>query len=135
MKIQNQKNKGFIALVSVLIVGALILTVSVGASLRSIDETTISLGEQESNRALSMANLCAEQALLKLTTIPNYVGNESINVDGQSCDILTVGGVGNTERIIQTQSTVANYTKKIKIDIDQISPTTTISSWVQVSDF
>ena len=95
----------------------------------------MSLISQESNKALALANLCAEQALFKLVTTLNYSGNESIIIEGKSCEILSIEGTGNFNRVIKTQSTVSKYTKKIKIEVSQISPVVEISSWEEVSDF
>ncbi|MEK9183665.1 MAG: hypothetical protein AAB890_01145 [Patescibacteria group bacterium] len=120
---------------SVIIFGALSLVISVGFYLRSLSEIKVSLGEVESKKALAMANLCAESALLKLESVINYSGNETLVVDGKSCDILAVGGSGNLSRVVKTQSTVSGYTKKIKVEVLQISPAMQISSWETVPDF
>jgi len=128
-------NNGFIALTSILIIGALVLAVAIGVSLRSISESRMSLGEQESHRALALANLCAEQALMRLESILNYNGNESIIIEEESCDILAIEGLGNVDRTIKTQSTVSGYTKKVKIEVSQVSPTIQISSWEERADF
>ena len=130
-----KKSEGFIALISILIVGGLILTVSIGVSLRSIGETEMSFGEQESNKALALANLCAEQALMKLESILNYSGSESIIVGGSPCDILAIDGSGNLNRTVKSQSTVSGYTRKVKVEVSQISPTMRITSWEEISDF
>jgi len=74
----TNNNSGFVALISVLILSAIILSISIGLSLRSVEESKISLAEQESNKALALATLCAEQALMKLEKSLNYSGNESI---------------------------------------------------------
>jgi len=130
-----KNQKGFIALISVLIVGAVVLVVSIGVSLRSVGESNMSLGEQESHRALALANLCAEQALMKLESSLNYGGNESIIIGDESCDILTVGGAGNLARTVKTLSAVSGYTRRIKVEVSRISPTMQISSWESVGSF
>lgn len=131
--IKNQR--GFIAFISVLIIGSVVLAIGIGVSLRSIGETDMSLGEQESHRALALANLCAEQALMRLESILNYAGGESITMGSESCDILAISGSGNYARTVTTQSTVSKYTKKIKVEVWQISPTMQIASWQEVADF
>lgn len=133
--IHNSIQKGFIALISVLIIGALVLVISVGLSLRSVTETQISLGEQESHRALALANLCMEAALMKLESVLHYSGNEIIIVNGQSCDIMGVEGSGNLNRTVKTKSTVSGYTKKVKVVVSKVSPVMQITSWEEVGDF
>lgn len=130
-----KKREGYVALMSVLIISAVLLIISVGLSLRSINEASMSLGEQESRKALAMADLCMEKALMKLESVLNYAGNESIILGDKSCDILTVSGNGNFNRTVQTQGTVSNYTKKIKVEVSQISPIMQILSWEEVAEF
>lgn len=131
--IRNQQ--GFIALISVLIIGAVVLVISIGLSLRSVGETNMALSEQESHRALALANLCAEQALMKLESVLNYAGNESIIVGSESCTIRPVTGSGNLNRTVETQSTVSGYTKKVRVVVSRISPTIQITSWGEIADF
>lgn len=130
-----KKNKGVIALTSILIVGALVLLIAVGVSLRSISEINMSLDQESSKKALFLANLCSEQALMKLKKSLNYSGNESIIIGQDTCSILPVEGIGNSSRIIKTQSTFSKYTKKVKIVIQQVNPLMKILSWNEVGDF
>lgn len=132
----RKNQEGFIALTSILIVGAIVLTISIGLSLRSIGETNMSLGEQLSNRASGLAHACAEDALLKLKNDLNYSGNETVIIDrSDSCDILAIEGSGNTDRTIKTQAMFSGFTRKVKVVISQVNPTTQITSWEEVSDF
>ena len=133
-RVKNNQ-EGFIALISILIIGAIMLAISIGLSLRSIGETNMSLAEQESHRALALANLCAEQALMKLESTLDYAGGEPITIGSESCDILTISGSGNFNRTVKTQSAVSGYTKKVRVEVSQISPTMQITSWEEVGDF
>ena len=136
MKILNYKSQqGYIALISILIVGALVLAIGVGVSLRSIDETEMSLNEELSNRALALVNACAEYALFQLVNNLSYAGNETLTInDSDSCDILSIEGSGATDRIIKAEALVMGYKKKIKIGIAQIEPLEMIY-WEEVDDF
>lgn len=125
---------GYIALISMLIIGALVLVISVGVSLRSLGEADMSSGKEKAHRALALADLCAEVGLMKIVSVLNYAGSESIIVDGKSCDILPVEGSGNS-KTLKTKSAVSGYTRKLKVSISQISPTVTISDWEEVADF
>lgn len=130
------KNKhGFIALTSILIIGSLVLLISIGLSARSISETKIALSQQLSNRALALADACAEYALNELKADLNYPGNESIIIDGSdSCDILPIETSGS-DKIVKTRSIISGYAKKIRITVSQTSPEILISSWIEVPDF
>ena len=129
-----EKNKGFVSLFSVIIVISLILFVAIGVAKRTVDQTR-SINEERAAQALAMANLCAEMAITKLQSVLDYVGNETITVDGQSCNILTIEGSGNFNRVVKAQSNVSGYSRKIKVEISQISFPIQITSWTIVPDF
>jgi hypothetical protein len=126
---------GYVALTTILIVASVTLIIAVGLSLRSIGESQMSFAEESSHRALALANLCAEKALMKLEDTFNYSGSESINIGENSCDILSIEGSGNTNRIVKTQSTVSNHTRKVKLEVAVVSPIMEITSWREVADF
>jgi len=128
------RQEGFIALVSVLIIGALVLLLSVGASMRGVSDIAMSIAQQHSARALSLANTCAETALMKLENTLRYQGNESILVGGESCMIYPVEGAGNLNRTIKTASTVSGYTKKVLVTVSRVSPRMQIALWREVPD-
>ncbi|MFC1802139.1 hypothetical protein ACFLY7_01735 [Patescibacteria group bacterium] len=131
-RINKKTNSGFVGLISVLVVGALILTIAIGSSLRSIGETNMAFGEQEGNRALAMAEMCAEYGLMRLESLFNYSGNESLNVDGETCYIGTVTGSGNFNRSLTASSTVSNYVKTVEVVVYRISPNMEITSWQDI---
>ena len=128
--------QGYIALISVVIVSALMLMVAIGLSLRSVSDLELSSAGESAARARALANACAEEAIVKLKGNLSYLGNETIIVDGgDSCTIVAVLGSGNTNRTIETQAVVNTYVKKIQVIILLLRPTLTISSWAEVPDF
>ncbi|MBU1159761.1 hypothetical protein KKD04_01075 [Patescibacteria group bacterium] len=128
-------NKGYIALISVLIIQALILAIIIGIFLRSNTETKMVLAEQLSSKSRALAEACAEYALQQLKNDSNYSGNESIIIDGSdSCDILPIETSGS-DKIVKTQSAVSGYTRKIKINVIQINPEMFTSYWNEVPNF
>jgi len=127
--------KGFIALVSVLILGAVLLAVSIGLSLRGTSESVVALGEELSMRALMLAEGCAEHAVLRLVGDLNYSGNETIIVEGSdACSVLPLLGSGNLSRTIRTEAFVKGYKRRIEVSIAEVSPLT-FSSWREVAAF
>lgn len=123
--------KGFIALTTVLIISAIVLMVGIGLSLRSINEAEMSLQGNLSLQAHYLANLCAEQALMRLKEDSNYTGDETINMENGSCQILPIEG----NWIVKVSATSFDQVNKIKILIDQINPEMIIDSWSEVADF
>lgn len=132
---RTKNSSGFVALVSLLVIGAFILVMSTSISVRSISETAMSSGGELAQRAHASANLCAEQALMKLENTLSYTGNETLTIDGVSCTINAISGSGNTSRTVTAHSTVSNYSRKVQVVVSQISPIMLITSWQEVSDF
>ncbi|PCI19708.1 hypothetical protein COB64_03280 [Candidatus Wolfebacteria bacterium] len=133
---KNKKQNGFIALISVLIIGSVVLVISIGLSLRSVGETDMSLNEELSNRAVALADACSEYALLQVKNKKKYSGNESILIDGDdSCSILEIEVQGKQNITINTQATVLGFTRKVKVEANQIKPTIELTSWKEVADF
>jgi len=129
------RRRGFIALMSVIIAGAVALAIGIGISLRSIDQENMSINQQESQRAQALTDFCAETALMKIESVLDYSG-EIISLNAEEmCEIISIEGVGNSNRTIKILATAGDYTKKIRIVISQISPKIIISSWEEVADF
>ena len=123
--------RGFIALITILIILAIVLAVGLGLSLLSISETKMSFQKYLSSQAYYLANLCAEQALMKLKEDSNYIGNETINMENGSCSILPIEGSWT----IKISATSADQVKKMRIIISQINPEIVIDSWSEIADF
>jgi hypothetical protein len=121
---------GYIALISVLIAGALMLLIGVGSSLRGIDTLNAVSGEESSLRALLLADACAEEALMRLKGDLAYSGNETIIVGGgKTCRILPLSGVGNVDRVAVAQGVDNNYIRNVRVDIARVNPSLMIRTW------
>jgi len=129
-KLLKTNSGGFIALITVLIIFAIALLIGLSVSLLSISEAQMGLKKFQSSQASYLANLCAEEALMKLKENINYSGNESIEIEG-GCQILPIEG----KWIVKTISNFQNQVKKIKIVVSQVNPKMIISSWQEVADF
>jgi hypothetical protein len=123
------KKNGYVALISLLIIGVIVLVATLSLTFISLGQRT---GMISRNRTLSnyyLANACANQALVKLQKDPAYSGAETINLDGQTCQILAISGSGNTNRTIIASAQTVNQQKKIKIIVAQLRPVTIINFW------
>jgi hypothetical protein len=126
----KKNNGGYIALVSVLISGALLLLIGVGSALRGVDALNEAAALESSFRAESAADSCAEEAILKLKANFGYAGNELIIVEGNTtCSILAIGGSGNTDRTIDTKAGDGQYIRNVHVDIASLTPLLQIRSW------
>ena len=128
-------HRGYIALVTVLIIGAVGIAIVSAAILSSLSRNQTTLIEQESKKARALADACSEHALIKLKTDLNYSGNEVLEFKNGKCKILPIEGTGNTNRIIKTQGMVDKVTRKNLLNVQKINPDLIIQSWKEVKNF
>ncbi len=124
-------NKGFIALMTVLLVLVIVLTVGLNLSSLSIGEAKMGLQNNQSSQAYYLANLCAEQALMRLKENSSYHGDESIAIENGSCTILPI----EDRWVIKVSGSFFNQVKKMKIVVSKLHPKLIINSWQEVADF
>lgn len=129
MMCKLHEKKGFVALTTVLVLGAILLAICISIAFRSISGAEIAVGYQAKLQSETLANLCAERALIELQRTLFYNGGETIETDEGSCDILEVTGEGAANRVIHTISTVSGYTSSVEIQVARVSPETIITSW------
>jgi len=126
-----KKQKGFIAITTVLIISALVLMVGIGVSLESIGEIKMGLQRSLSSESYYLANLCVEEALMKLKEDSAYLGDEIINLGNGSCTILPIEG----NWTIKISASSSDQVKKIKLIVSQINPEIIVDSWEEVAEF
>ena len=132
---KNKFQKGYIALISILIISAIVVLIASSASLFSVSESDMDFQQTQSEKSFYLADFCAEYALMKLESVLNYSGNESVKIGEDSCIVYPIDGSGNTNRVVKTKSNFKNQVRKIEIKVSQISPVMKIDSWQEVSDF
>lgn len=122
--------KGFIALITVLIILGVVLLIGLGISQLSMGEAQMSFQKSQSSQAYYLANLCAEEALMRLKENIGYPGETISDIENGSCVILVEGNW-----TIKVSADFQNQTKKMKIVISQVNPEMIINSWQEVPDF
>lgn len=129
--------RGFIALISILIISAVLLLIALTSSHFGIFQSKMVLQKNQSSESYYLATACAEEALMKLKEDLGYRGDETLNINGNSCEILRIEGSGNKDRVIKASSSTHNFTEKIKIEINRVNPEMEmeIKSWREVANF
>lgn len=122
-------------LITILVIGAIASAILSSLLLLGISANQVGLNIQQSAQAFSLANACAEYAILKLRQSPQYPGAEFVSVGGHQCEILTIGGVGNNNRTICAEGTIGEAVRRLEIAVNQVIPQTTIYSWQEVPVF
>lgn len=127
-------NDGFVALISVIIIGAAAVSVAVSLLLLGLGSSKTSFALEQSNQAKSLANACAEQALEIIRENPPYSGTGGLALSYGTC-AYTVIDSGGQNRTINAGGTAGSIIRKVKVSVSQITPVINISSWQETADF
>ena len=99
----------------------------------SITKSTITV--EQSAQAGALARTCADRAIRSLRDNDQYTGNETFNLTGGSCRILTISGAGGSDRTVCVEGASGRTTRRIEVVIEQLLPDVRISSWREVVSF
>ena len=77
-----RKPKGFIALMSAILISAVLLLIATGGSLSGFYSRTTSLNSEYKERTYALADACVSQTLLALSQNPLYAGTATTTVSG-----------------------------------------------------
>jgi hypothetical protein len=129
-------NQGYIAIISVLIVSGITALIVGFTVLFGMGEANMGLSNQQSEYSFYLAHACAEHALLNLKDDLGYNGDEVISdFENGSCEVRTVEGGGNQDRLIETIGRAFDKTRRLKIEVSEVNPQINISSWQEVTSF
>lgn len=129
----SRHRSGYIFLISVLFVSAIVVSAIGSFTLISIGSMQNGLTFQASAQAMENANTCAEVGLMNLFLDSGYTGDESLVLDDGTCAILTPGGYGNSNRTLCVEGISGNHTRRMEIVISSLLPSITVYSWQEVS--
>ena len=124
---------GYIALISVLIISAIVVLIATSASLVSISESDMSLEENQAWETFYLATACAEEALQQIRDSTEFSGSRDFPLGSGTCS-YTVTKLTEQNRIVTASGSLGNIMRKIKITLDKITPDINITSWQQVAD-
>lgn len=125
-------NKGYITLMSVLVVGVVGVAIALSLILLGIAASRTGFAIEQSYQAKALAHACAEEALQQIRNSVSYTGSGNVVLGQGSCS-YTVTSQGGENRIVVTTATVDSMVRKVEIIIDAIQPTIQIVSWQEVA--
>jgi hypothetical protein len=108
----RRDQQGIIAMITVVVIGAMILSVGISAALIGQTEIILSGHTDREYAARSLATACVEEALHRLKLNAGYAGG-TVPVGAESCSV-TVTGSGAGRTITATASS-AEFTKSISV--------------------
>lgn len=127
-------NKGFITLLSILIVGAVGVAIALSLLLLGIGSSRSSFAIEQSDQAKGLANACADEALQQIRDSTPFTGTGSLTFGQGTCS-YTVTSQGGQNRTIASSGTVGTIVRKVKVIINKINPQITATSWQEVDNF
>lgn len=125
-------HQGFITLISVLVVSAVGVAITLSMILLGLGSSRTSFAMEQSNQAKALANACAEEAMQQIRDSTPFTGTGNLTL-GQGTCTYTVTNDGGQNRTITTSGTVGTIIRKDTVIINQINPTITVTSWQEVN--
>lgn len=126
-KSPKAKANGYIAITSMLVVTAVVISVGVLATFSSIGNAQMALGGAQANGARSLAESCMEDVLLKInktSTVPS-----SVSTPQGICTVTTDAQAGSNYTVSVT-ATKDGRTKKITTSVSRIT-NVSVTSWLE----
>lgn len=108
--------RGFIALMSAIIISAVLLVLAVTGSLTGYYSRTNALDSEYKEKSLALAEACASQALIELVRDSAYAGDSTTTVaTGELCYIGTVSGT--TQKTFRTRGIYQNAYTNLEVGV------------------
>lgn len=129
----SRSERGFIALISLIIIAATTLLISISVNLLSMSESQMGLTFKKGQEAFMLAESCLEEALIQLGDDVNYDPDGApVVIDEITCDSIDVTG-GGINRNINVEASVSDdfgtFTKKLRVQVRIADGSITITSW------
>lgn len=134
----GRSRRGYVFLITVLFVGIIAFSIMGTYFILSTAALQNGWSLQQAAESLAYAESCAERALLRLQNDSGYTGQEFIAFDEPiegSCEILVIGGSGNTNRTVCVEGIVGDSTRRLEILVERLLPSVQIFSWQEVALF
>ena len=112
--------KGFVTLMTVLLLSVLTTSVTVSLLLLQIQSSRQVLTSKQGSYARSYASNCAEQALQELATNPNYSGSQTLTYATGNCSWTVTQG---TTKHISIFGTSGNVQKELHATVNDTGVT------------
>lgn len=130
----QQLTKGYIAMLSVILIAAIGTVVMMSVVASGVDSGKTNLSLQLSGTARMMATSCVEEALQEIIDTGTTSKRGTLTLGSNSCDYTISTSSGQTI-LVKATGTAMTVVSKILVIIASTTPSLTLSSWQEVSDF
>src|SRR3989344_619469 len=90
---KHQKDSGFVALITAIILSVILLVVTITLSQTSFLTRSILLDSEFKERSTALAEACVDVAILRISMTPGYSAtNEDVSIGTETCTIVSVSG-------------------------------------------
>ena len=126
------RESGYVALLTVLIVGAAAAAIALVLLTSGADSQRAALVEQQSKQARALAVACGEEALQQIHDNIAYSGTNSLSLGQGNCTYIVTVSSG-TARTLAATGVVGNVVRKVQINVTINASSISITSWQEVS--
>lgn len=124
----RKNNNGYVAITTVLVVGAVLLTVGVAITINSINEAQISLAETKKEAALALVESCVQDGLLRINKSNSLPA--TITLPQGTCNVTINSHIGNAW-IFSVSGVFGGFKKNIQVSASRTS-TIGITNWQEM---
>jgi type II secretory pathway component PulK len=128
----RNNEKGYVALLAVLIVGVAATAIALVLLTTGADSQRSGLIAQQSKQARSLAVACSEEALQIVHDNIAFSGTNNLSQGQGSCTYTVTVNTGTTRTIV-VSGTVGNVVKKIQAYVTIGSSSISVTSWQEIS--
>jgi hypothetical protein len=128
---KGRSQSGYVALMSVLIVGAAAVAIATALLLTATDSQRATIINQQSAQARSLAASCGEEALQQIHDNTSFTGTNNFSLGAGSCT-YTVTNTGGSNRTVTASGTVGTTVRRIQITLTIGATNITINTWQEV---
>ena len=133
-ELRKEARKGYVALLSVLIIGAIGVASMVSVLLSGVSISRTGFALQQSGSAKALASSCAEEALQQILETGTTSKSGSLVIASDTCTYIITSQNGSNITVNATGQ-VGTLRSKIQIVIATTTPSVLLSSWKEVGDF
>ncbi len=133
MSLSHHQQKGFVAFITVIIIGTVLLMAGITTAMLGRTQV-VSIGQEDySQVARQQAMACVEEGIFRLRRNEAYTGG-TVPIDEDSECTVTLSGGGTTRQLSAT-SNVSGFIKTVNVQLDYLSgaggSTWSVSSWTE----
>lgn len=132
-KIFNNRQSGFVALTTLLVISAVVLAISISVTLIGISNLQNSLDLKRKNELNVISKGCVEEALLQIRNDSAYLGVANFPIGNGFCTISVSGtGLDRTVNIEAKINGIMSYTKRYQVILKTSGKSVSIISYNEV---